>query len=168
MNFTFTLLKYNFNHCNFIKLLNALVLSMVVDSFLFYRRDPIFSYLQTLFFFDHLILHLKLYFFFFKLRDMGGYTLLIEWFCPSHYLNLMLQTVTGYQLKVCRFLVSRFLVRRFLWVGYFHEALIRLFFSHSAFICKIYLKRDSNLGLRVSFYLNSKLTLLTAWPPWPV
>ena len=45
------------------------------------------------FFSDHLILHLKLYYFF-ELHDVGV-TVFVEWFSPGHYLNLMLQTLMG-------------------------------------------------------------------------
>ena len=32
----------------------------------------------------------------FEFCDVGA-TILVEWFSPGHYLNLMLQTMTGYQ-----------------------------------------------------------------------
>ena len=54
---------------------------------------------QIFFLFDHLILHLELYYFF-ELCDVGD--CLPRWLAqPGHYLNLMLQTMTGYQLQVC-------------------------------------------------------------------
>ena len=46
----------------------------------------------------HLILHLELHCLSFV---MWGAAVLVEWLSPGHYLYLMLQTVMGYQLKVC-------------------------------------------------------------------